>query len=545
MPDDFVCALRDAAPLVRLLHTITSEWSAPRQRKGKPIAAATARALLCDFEGSPCPLFEGPIPFLVGFAAHQQNLAIKRPLAVHASTGANMHRILSTAINVSNGGNIIHTSHENVDVLLLPAGASLPPRVNARVILVLATESTAAPPQPSLTAEQWSGHIAALSTPRANASYFLLPHDAAAASTLSAGNRAAAAAAKPRRGGRAPSPPATHAAALIWQSTSCPPLPLWDLGRPVRFATPAEAASAASAVSAGFPYSEWFACATIEVLRPLVRSLFRLPRRKGKSVWATCFGREVARVDSPCYWFSGMHMRGEHFVTQVLSSPDVLLSRLSAHRAATLELLGAAAPPPSHSPAHPTPERSTPLSPSSALPPPRAWPPLLLLDPAAGEGNYTQHLPDGMGRMPALELVSNHGWSAVRLAPSSNRRPALSPYVCARAARLRCYWWPTVDALRTILFTVQSCYNSLPKPHPQVLAEPEPETHTWLARHFARFLPSGRVTLLTDGVTHEAAAVSFHGRQTRDLLVASVLAASVLAASFACHAATPADVTRV
>ena len=49
-----------------------------------------------------------------------------------------------------------------------------------------------------------------------------------------------------------------------------------------------------------------------QVLRPMVRTLFRLPRRKGKSVWATCM-----RDHSPCFWFTGEHYRGEHFVTQV------------------------------------------------------------------------------------------------------------------------------------------------------------------------------------------------------------------------------------
>ena len=35
--------------------------------------------------------------------------------------------------------------------------------------------------------------------------------------------------------------------------------------------------------------------------------------------------------------------------------------------------------------------------------------PLQLLDPAAGEGAYTEHLPDGMGQAPALTLVDRYG----------------------------------------------------------------------------------------------------------------------------------------
>jgi hypothetical protein len=116
-----------------------------------------------------------------------------------------------------------------------------------------------------------------------------------------------------------------------------------------------------------------------------------------------------------------MHHRGEHFVTQVLSSPDVLLSRLSALRAATTQ-------------------------------PSDGWAPLLVFDPAAGEGNYTQHLPDGMGRMPPWQLVAQHGWHVA-------------------------------------------------------LAEPYPPTYSWLARTFAPYVASGRATLLRSGVTHGAAPV--------------------------------------
>ena len=67
---------------------------------------------------------------------------------------------------------------------------------------------------------------------------------------------------------------------------------------------------------------------------------------------------------------------------QVLSSLDVLLSRLTAHRAAVVA-----------------------SSPSASVPSATRWPPLFLLDPTAGEANYTQHLPDGLGALPALALI--------------------------------------------------------------------------------------------------------------------------------------------
>mmetsp|Transcript_42332 Transcript_42332/g.123962 ORF Transcript_42332/g.123962 Transcript_42332/m.123962 type:complete len:428 (+) Transcript_42332:775-2058(+) len=75
---------------------------------------------------------------------------------------------------------------------------------------------------------------------------------------------------------------------------------------------------------------------------------------------------------------------------RVLSSPDVLLGRLSSHLASARA-----------------------LSPSLA-----AAPPLLVVDPAAGEGNYTQHLPDGMGRSPTLQLVQRHAWQAALAEPA-------------------------------------------------------------------------------------------------------------------------------
>ena len=69
----------------------------------------------------------------------------------------------------------------------------------------------------------------------------------------------------------------------------------------------------------------------------------------------------------------------------MLSSPDVALGRLTAHRDAAIRLA---------TPADAATLRAAPLH---------------LLDPAAGEGNYAEHLPDGMGRATALALVAA-GW---------------------------------------------------------------------------------------------------------------------------------------
>ena len=139
----------------------------------------------------------------------------------------------------------------------------------------------------------------------------------------------------------------------------------------------------------------------------------------------------------------------------MLSSPDVLLGRMSAHRAAVLARLGAST-----------------VASTSAVSGTRAvkglsatysgmgavsvtmgsWPPLLLVDPAAGDGNYTQHLPDGMGRTPALALVETFGWHAL-------------------------------------------------------LGEPDSYTFSWLSRHFEAHVAAGRATLTPHGITPLPSAV--------------------------------------
>ena len=402
----FACeVLHAAAPLVRVLHGIAHEWSVPKQRKGRPIDAAVARAALCDFEGSPCPLFARPRALLAALAAQMAASPQARSGLRFDAVGTSVAIERLSAVLIAAGAK---RSSEQPDVLLLPPGAEPPP--NAKPLLVLVLSEADAP------APQWhadlSKLVSHLSAGYDNASTFLFPSTSSAA-VVDSGSRS-------RRKVRV-NPPAVHASAVVWRSSGCT-TPLYDLTRPVGEVIAAEAASARRAVASGVPFSEWFACGTLEALRPVARNLFRLPRRKGKSVWHTCM-----RPGSPCFWFTGEHSRGEHFVTQVLSSPDILLARLSAHRAATL----AAA----------TPESAT-----------ARWPPLMVLDPAAGEANYTQHLPDGMGRMPPWQLVEHLGWHAL-------------------------------------------------------LGEPTPETFQWLERNFGRHVAAGRVTLMRDGVTHGAAPV--------------------------------------
>ena len=103
-----------------------------------------------------------------------------------------------------------------------------------------------------------------------------------------------------------------------------------------------------------------------------------------------------------CCRLCGNHARGESFVDQVLSSPEVLLARMSAALAAARR--------------H-----------SAEV---RAAPPLLLLDPAAGDGEYSGHLPDGLGRLPALRCVKELGWHAALAEPD----PAAFVSLAANAA---------------------------------------------------------------------------------------------------------------
>ena len=175
-------------------------------------------------------------------------------------------------------------------------------------------------------------------------------------------------------------PPPVATEAVVWRAAGCEP-PLWSLERPVPTSSAWLPPAAAAALRAGTPFSEFFACGTLEPLRHVARQLLAGTRRRGRSVWQSCF-----RPNSPCLWFCGNHSDGEHFLHQVLSSPAVLLRRMSEFRRAL----------------------------DGTMP---TLPPLRLLDAAAGDGAYTQHQPDGMGALPALPLVRDLGWSALLLEP--------------------------------------------------------------------------------------------------------------------------------
>ena len=318
------------------------------------------------------------------------------------------------------------TAEADEHVLLLPFNRTLPssPKVAPTLVILVADQALPANLWPSAVSRVSSaldgGDSVAASTS------FLFP-DLGEEDGPASPSAAVASGAASKRKAKKEVPRQLHRAAAIWRvPRHCAARPMWDLTRPALHATLPEAAAAASALAAGIPFSEWFSCRTLEALRPAVRNLFRLPRRKGKSVWATCM-----RASSPCFWFTGEHFRGEHFVTQVLSSPDVLLGRMSAH----LKAVRQAAP-------------SAGAAGGGA--PPTSWPRLRVVDPAAGDGNYTQHLPDGMGRVPPLALVARHDWDAL-------------------------------------------------------LGEPHAETFRWLRRHFGAHEAAGRVALVPYGVTPAAA----------------------------------------
>lgn len=325
MPDDFACALNAAAPLVQNLFEIAFEWA--HTRKGAPVSLAKARAWICDFEDSPCGLFRSATELRAALRAHSN------------SALAEFARPNSTA---------------ELDQLL----ASRP------TVAVLRSPR-------ALTAEEWGLQR-------------LLPGEHMLIAPQEAG---------PTDGKKArpckkcqyaklvtvlPPPVATEA--VVWRAAGCEP-PLWSLERSVPTSSAWLPPAAAAALRAGTPFSEFFACGTLEPLRHLARQLLAGTRRRGRSVWQSCF-----RPNSPCLWFCGNHSDGEHFLHQVLSSPAVLLRRMSEFRR-TLD---------------------------GALP---ALPPLRLLDSAAGDGAYTQHQPDGMGALPALPLVRDLGWSALLLEP--------------------------------------------------------------------------------------------------------------------------------
>ena len=307
------CTLQQAADLVSLLHTIAHEWSVPNQRKGRPVDIGLGRALLCDFEGSPCPLLSGPRPLLAAIGS-------RWPLHIRTPSAPATSAIARLAADVANDSATASKSSSSsssaaVDVLLLPVGAPPSTETPPQLLIVLS--------EAAMTPAEWDLALSAVPAGfngSSSGARFLFP-DHSINSSDETGTAASAPGMRARRSRSRAVPPPLHRAAVLWRATVICEPPLWDLRRSVGEVTAKEAAAAAAAVARGVPYSEWFVCATLEVLRPLVRNLFRLPRRKGKSVWSTC-----VRAASPCFWFIGLHTRGEHFVTQVLSSPGSICS---------------------------------------------------------------------------------------------------------------------------------------------------------------------------------------------------------------------------
>ena len=398
----FACeTVEAAAPLADQLFSVAIEWATVR--KGKTLTAAQAREVLCDFPGSPCPIFAQPRKLLSLLSAQQ---SVGRP-AYHVAaigTSAVQDQLVRWLVrqrgwratvllesseqqpsvpallrehNVTLTRDSLAAVHLPVDLLLLqrlPASVSTVGRLQRATLAALQPSLVLLNSEEAISRAAWlGGEQAAWLTANGWGSAFV-PHSPAEA--------AAAAAIGKQQGRRKGGKKATlevavaatpHRQLLLWRAGGCE-RPTWDLRRPIRGGVPpTEAAAVRAAWARGYTHTEWFGCAVLEPLHAMAQVLFTAPRRKGKSVWGGCF-----RPNSPCYWFSGSHRDGEGFVEQVLSSPDVLLSRLSAHR-------------------------------EDAAP---EQPPPLLLDPAAGEANYTGHLPDGMGAMPVLRLVSEWGWQA-------------------------------------------------------------------------------------------------------------------------------------
>lgn len=427
-----LCDAFDAsANLATSLHDLANQWAAPKQKKGLQLHPAQSRNHLCTAarHSAPCHLFERPNLTLASLAL----LVAERPLRL-LSLGADPppHQLeLAEQIRRRPGWSVATSPAADgapPHVLLLPrhdttssADVWLAPPLQASVnrpqlVLVFAHEE--------LTASNWgveSWPLARLGFSRP----FLLPGEAAEREVAERLATAATKAATARR--KAPRPtggkkkkqskrpsvsigPPRHGVALLWRSRweegACTP-PLWALEETAEpddagcrlcggpDTVPVEAATAAvtAAASARVPFAEYFACATMAPLQPLARSFFVTPRARGKSVWKGCF--EASSTTLPCVWFAGDHRRGEHFTMQVLSSPEVLLSRLTAYWEAAHRASG------------------------------RTHRPLLVVDPFAGEANYTQHLPDGLGRVPALRLASKFGWRAALAEPNPSTFAAL------------------------------------------------------------------------------------------------------------------------
>ena len=385
----FACdALHASAPLARQLHEVALEWSATR--KGRRLAAWDALEALCtDGPGSPCPLFTSAQTLVRQLGAHMRDESEPPRVVALGSTPLQLelfrwlvqtHGWRATVL----GG----PPSPNVSALVLDEAAVAGLR-EAPLLLLL--DSSAGPrsywaraiaatrPWVALTNESGGGSLAdsgllrrgGLRYESYRAPYASTQHGALPTVEERAARRRAHRAPGRRRlrarwrgGARsklaAAAPPPPPGLTTMWRLAEGCGLPLWDLRRQPGLALPAEAAAAAAAARSGVPYSEWFACATLEPLRPLARTLFTLPRRRGKSIWDTC-----VRPHSPCLWYMGTHAEGEGFITQALAKCTV--STQHAHSKAHRD----AGSPSAHHPPTILPPRRPPRRAPSSRPRPR------------------------------------------------------------------------------------------------------------------------------------------------------------------------------
>lgn len=325
----WVCdSLNAAAPLARHLFDVALEWTNPRPRKGAQLAPEAARSAACNFAGSPCGLFENATATLDALGAALRPRRLPLAHAIGSMPEQRERWLLSQGWNLTKG---------------------LRPRVAADVLLLHRSEPSMISPDwlrepleslrpavalafvpDELSASDFGGDALLEMLERDGWAHFFLPGPAyersaavavaeAAAQAKSAAKAASKAQGRRQRRTRSKGAflgPPKHAALLVWRARGCTP-PLYSLSRPAGYATAVEAAAVAAALARGTSFSEWFLCGTIEPLRPLIRHLFVRPRSKGKSVWAACFegpGRAPLTTPSPCFWLSGEHVRGEHFV---------------------------------------------------------------------------------------------------------------------------------------------------------------------------------------------------------------------------------------
>ena len=164
----FTCdVLHAAAPLIRTIHDLAHEWSLPRQRKGKPIDAAVSRGFLCNYDGSPCPLFASPEALLAGFAALLKQSA-SRALTFHAADASATIAGLAASLTASGAQRSSTPDALLLPLVLAPLYSGVAPPV---IIIVSGTP---------LSAAQWRTQLVTLASRlgngyNGNTSAFLFP----------------------------------------------------------------------------------------------------------------------------------------------------------------------------------------------------------------------------------------------------------------------------------------------------------------------------------------------------------------------------------